>query len=99
MLLTILAIAATLVAVTIALLTIGAIVDWFRSRNDILESDKDKVAVTIQEALQSGNYRTVQAIYDRDTDTVVDIRKVDAKSVDEKVRAAHQDSDLVVWKI
>lgn len=96
---TLLALAATIAAVVMVVLTIANIIDWFRSRNAITEADKNRLKLTFQERLQNGNFGTVQAIYDEDSETVVAIRKVESESVDEQLREAHSEQDLISWKI
>lgn len=59
------------------------IVGWFQKWLNRHENvDKDAIGFTIREAMQNGNYRTVQGIFNKSTNEVEDARRINAEQVD-----------------
>jgi len=89
---------ATAAAVQIAILTIGFLIDWFRDRAAEVNSDPDKVAVTVADALDSGNVSYIQGIFDTEQKTFTEARRIKAKDVDSDVRRAHSRHKVAIWE-
>lgn len=63
------------------------IVGWFQKWLNKSENvDKDAIGFTIKEAMENGNYRTVQGIFNKKTNEVEDARRVQAEQLDEETR-------------
>jgi hypothetical protein len=83
--------------VVIAYLTYNFIVNWFRNRSPIKEQDKDNIAFTLKENLESGNFRLVQGVFNPSTEKLVDGRVIETKELDEKMSELHSENKLVVY--
>jgi hypothetical protein len=94
----ILAAAASLTVVVLAIVYYQDIVKWFRTRNDIKEADKDNIAFTIKDLTENGDFKIVQGIFNKRTETVVDGQVIQAKDVDADLVATHGNKKLVVYE-
>lgn len=83
--------------VFIAYLTYNLIVNWFRNRFDIKEQDKDNIAFTIKENLESGNYKIVQGVFNTRTEEIVDSQVIETEELDNELDEIHSDLPLVVY--
>lgn len=90
--------AATLVVIAVALLTIALIADWFRDRAAEVTTDPDKVAVTVAEAIDTGNVSYIQGIFDTEKGAFTEARRIKAKNVDSDVKRAHARHQVAVWE-
>jgi hypothetical protein len=63
-------------AVTVAYLTLPQVMAWFQARRTAL-FDRDAVATTVVDLLASGQYRTVQGIFNTRSRTWTDHRTVE----------------------
>ncbi|MFI2632324.1 hypothetical protein ACH5A2_18295 [Streptomyces collinus] len=90
--------AAALTVVVLAIVYYDEIVDWFQSRNDLKESDKENVGVTVKTWMKEGNYKIVQGIFNKRTETLVDGRVMRTKEVDHKLDQVHGPNEIVVYE-
>lgn len=93
----IMAAAAVLTIVVLAIIYYDDIIKWFQDRNDIKEADKDNIAFTIKQKLESGDYKVVQGIFNKRTNTVVDGHTMRAKQLDAELRKRHR-GKMVVYE-
>jgi hypothetical protein len=84
--------------ITIGFLTMGFLIDWFRDRAAQVTTDPDKVAVTVADALDSGNVSYVQGIFDTEKKTFTDARRIKADDVDSDVQRAHARHKVAIWE-
>ena len=91
------AIAAGLVATYIIILKWNDIIDWFHRHENLKNSDRENIAVTIQDRLNNGRYRTVQGIFNKRT-SAFQGRKVESNEVSAEQRDLHHENDLVIYK-
>lgn len=84
--------------VTITIVTYNFIVNWFRKREKIKNADKDNIAFTIQEKMQNKQYKTVQGIFNKRTNEVVDAQEIRSDKVDEQMEENHRGNELVVYE-
>jgi hypothetical protein len=89
---------AALTAIVVAFLKWQQIVDWFRGKKKLKESDKANIAFTIKNAQERGNVNVVQGIFNTDSGEVLDGQKYQAKQISEELGAAHKDKDLVIYE-
>lgn len=83
----------------IFLLLLADVVEWFVQRLRHHLQDPNKVAFTLRECFQSGNYAVVQGVFDTQRNTVVgDARRIQAQQVDDRIRAAHERRQVVVYQ-
>jgi hypothetical protein len=95
---TILLITAGIAAITTALLTIAGVIEWFQHRNDLKEADRSAIAVTITERMRTGQYKTVQGIFNQQVGKMTAARKVHSGDLDDELKRIHEDSPLVIWE-
>lgn len=78
------------------------IVSFFRdpSRMGKLQADKDKIAVSIKENLDNGEYRVVNCLYDKSTNAIVepeeDALVMNAEDLDAETSRAFGDKNMIV---
>jgi hypothetical protein len=84
--------------IAVALLTIGFLIDWFRDRAAEVTSDPDKMAVTVAEAIESGNVSYVQGIFDTEKGAFTQARRIKADRVDADVERAHTRHKVAIWE-
>ena len=74
------------------------IVQWFRDRSHLIAEDETKVAFTLKEKMASGDCAFVQGIFNTQSETVEDIRRVKSKDADEELRAVHAEKKLAIYR-
>ena len=73
--------------ITFIILHWREIVGWFQKWLNRHENvDKDAIVFTIREAMANGNYRTVQGIFNKQTNDVEDARRINAEQLDAETR-------------
>ena len=77
------------------------IVSWFRDPNRLNQLKKNSnIAATIKEHLANGGYRTVNCLYDKSTEEVVDIEQhiqgIESEKMDNRTRQEFGDKDMIV---
>ena len=89
--------ALTVTGVVIATLFWHDIINWFRARNDLKQSDNANIAFTIQENLRTGNFRTIQGVFNKRTNDLKDSRVVESENIDYTVRNKHKNESMVLY--
>jgi hypothetical protein len=89
---------AALVAVFVALLNWEKVIDWFKGRTQLKVSDKDNIAFTIQEKLKDGKYETVQGIFNKSTNELLDAKKYKSEEIDDQLAKVHRREKLVFYE-
>jgi hypothetical protein len=84
-------------AVAYFLLTFEEIAHWFTDKQALKESDKDNLAFTLQEKLSTGEYNTVQGIFNARTHTIPTARTITSQRVDAKLAEIHARHELAVY--
>lgn len=79
------------------------IVDWFKNpkRLEQLRSDDGKIAVAIKENLKNGDYRTVNCIFNKNTNQIEDMSSngaqgIESTEVDNEVQNAFGNKPMVI---
>lgn len=91
------AITAALYYVYIAYLIWSILVQWFQEFAYLVNRG-NHVAFTLEERLNSGQYKTVQGIFNTNSNDVTKIRGIKSDSLDSQIREAHRGSELVIWQ-
>lgn len=94
----VLATAAALATVVVAVLSIDSIVDWFQERIGHRSTD-DKLAVTVLQHMEAGNYTVMQGVFDVESEEFDSQRVVEATDIDRSFVAAHNEQGLAVWDV
>ena len=79
-------------------LSLDFIVNWFQNREKVKNSDKDNIAFTIQEKVKSKDYKTVQGIFNKRTNEVVDAQEIHSNKLDKQIKQLHRDNELVIYE-
>jgi hypothetical protein len=97
--------------VTAAAITLAGIMEWFEEREQILEQNKDALAISIGSMIEnkqyveipglfaqkSGTNRVIQAIYDKKENKIIDMRAITANAIEPEIARAHAQQNLVVY--
>lgn len=92
-----LAVVSIAVVIVLSILTYKEVVNWFRERTEMKNADKDNLTFTLQTKLSSGNYTTVQGVFNTRTSEVVDGRTVNSQKVDGTLKNLHDRDELIVY--
>ena len=83
---------------------IANIVGFFRDRNRLrkLKEDSDRIAVSIKEKLDSGEYNVINCLFDKSTNEVVDAETdaevINAEDLDAETQQNFGNKDMIVIK-
>jgi hypothetical protein len=89
---------AGLAVVVLAVLNYERIIDWFLKRKKLKESDKENIAFTLQEKLENGNFKTIEGIFNKRDNKVLEAEVTEAKEIDEKLAKLHnKEGELVIY--
>lgn len=74
------------------------IVSWFKDEKRLkkIKEDKNTVAVVIKEKLDSGDYETIQCLFDKEEDEVLDAQVITCESIDQKTEDSFKDKDMIL---
>ena len=64
----------------------------------IKNANKDNIAFTIQEKMKNKQYKTVQGIFNKRTNEVVDAQEIRSDKVDAQMENNHRGNELVVYE-
>jgi hypothetical protein len=93
-----LAAAAALAVVVVAFVYWDDIVNWFRSRHELIEADKDNIAFTIKQKMANGDFKVVQGVLNKRTNVLADGQVIQTKNVDAGLEQAHEGKELVIYE-
>lgn len=89
---------AGLVTVVLAILNWDRIIDWFKGREQLKVSDKDNIAFTLQEKLKDGKFKTVEGIFNKNTNECLDGEVIISEEIDEQLAEVHKNEALVIYE-
>ena len=89
---------AILASIVVAVLNIDSIVDWFREQLGHRHMS-NRLAVTVLQNLQQGDYKVVQGIFNASTGEYESQRLVEANQIDRNFLAAHNEQGIAVWEV
>ena len=78
------------------------IVSFFKDPQRLkkLQEDKNRIAISIKENLENGQYNLVNCLYDKTTEEIVDMETdalgIEAESLDEETKQHFGDKDMIV---
>ncbi len=90
--------AGTIIVVAWAIILLDKLIDWFRSKRSLLEEDTDRIAITIDQGIQNGEYVLIQGIYDKGEHKLLDGQAIHSKEREEKVAAIHKTRKLAIYE-
>ncbi|ARV57515.1 hypothetical protein BZZ01_01690 [Nostocales cyanobacterium HT-58-2] len=59
--------------------------DWLFSKNQLDSRDRELIALTIRENLESGNYNIVQGLFNKDTETILELEECQKNYLDNAI--------------
>jgi hypothetical protein len=80
-----------------AILTVDAVINWFRNRAALIQSDRSNLAFTIRERLADGNYAVYQGIFNKESEQLIDGQKLVSERLDSELSNLHRDKPLVLY--
>lgn len=91
----------TAAVITLIELTLREVLDWFSQRKTTIANDQNLVAVSalIQDAVNSGNVRVVQGVFNKSQQKMVESRTIDAERLDSELAARHRDAQYVEYSL
>ncbi|EDL59249.1 hypothetical protein [Gimesia maris] len=89
---------AIIAGIVVTVLSIDSIVDWFREQLGHRQVS-DRLAVTILQNLEHGNYQVVQGVFNTSTQEYESQRTVNSSEVDQQFLSAHNEDGLAVWNV
>jgi hypothetical protein len=81
-----------------AILTVNAVISWFKNRASLVQSDRNNLAFTIRERLADGNYAVYQGIFNSATEQLLDGQKLVGERLDSELTNLHRDKPLVIYR-
>lgn len=78
------------------------IVSFFKDPQRLkkLQEDKNRIAISIKENLNNGQYKMLNVLYDKTTEEIVDMETdalgINAESLDEETKQHFGDKDMIV---
>ena len=81
-----------------AILSVNAVVDWFKSRAALVNSDQDNIAFTVKERLSNGDFALYQGIFNQRTEQLLEGRKMVGEKLDGQLGQLHRDQAMVVYQ-
>jgi len=84
--------------VYLAIITVDAVINWFRNKQAIVQSDQDNIAFTIKDNMENGRYVVYQGIFNRRTETLLEGQKLESEQIDEQLQSMHAQQPMVVYQ-
>ena len=81
-----------------AILTVKAVVNWFKTRAALVNSDQDNIAFTVREKLSNGDFALYQGIFNTRTEQLLDRQKLVGEQLDSELEQMHRDQSMVVYQ-
>ena len=83
-----------IVIVEVVIWTIEQVIEWFSSIDTL---SADAVCFTIREAERTGQVTYIQGVLNKNTDTLIGVRKVKAQQTDAFIQDAHSENPVVIY--
>src|SRR5437763_486848 len=90
-------IGASVTLLVIDILRWPAVVDWFQRRTYLTQADCANVGFTLMQHQQSGNYKTVQGVFNKRSNQVLEARQVESRQIDPQIANAHAGKDVIFY--
>lgn len=84
--------------VYLAVITVDAVINWFRTKQSLVQSDRDNIAFTIKENMNSGQYVVYQGVFNRRTEQLIDGQKLESGRIDDELRTMHEQQPMVIYQ-
>jgi hypothetical protein len=90
-------------AIVVAFLNWDSIVGWFRNRQNLVQEDKNNIAIELLQRLEDGRYTEIHGIFNKDEGIFVKdedgedvVKKIIANDVDDTLKQNHREEELVI---
>lgn len=84
--------------VYLAIITVDAVINWFKSKRSLVQSDRDNIAFTIKENMENGKYAVYQGVFNRRTEDLLAGQKLESGQIDDQLRSMHAEQPMVVYQ-
>lgn len=84
--------------VYLAIITVDAVINWFKSKRSLVQSDRDNIAFTIKENMENGKYAVYQGVFNRRTEDLLAGQKLESGQVDNQLQSMHAEQPMVVYQ-
>lgn len=94
-----LALLAYIAVIVLVEITFEKVIEWFEDffRLRTSEAANKAIAFTIQEAINKGEVKYIQGVFNKSTNTVESARRLESKQVDKQLESYHSDKKLVIY--
>lgn len=86
------------VVVYLVMITLEAVIEWFHQRSELVESDSNHLAFTIQEKLNDGDYVVYQGVFNRASQELLCGQKMQSSCIDDELEALHAEQPLAIYQ-
>lgn len=84
---------------TVAILTRDSVGSWIAERTGLLKRDPNKVAFSVLEKLEKGEYEVYTVISDQKTGKVVDYQRQRSTQIEPELVKMHGETGVVKWQV
>lgn len=94
----IIAAAGTITVIVVAIIHYKEIIAWFQKRNDLKVADKENIAFTLKQKLETGDYKVIQGIFNQRTEDILEGRAMQSEKLDQEFEEAHEGKELLIYE-
>jgi hypothetical protein len=84
--------------IVVVLLCWKQILGWFRNKQELMQEDKDNMAVMVRQSLANGKIREIHGVFNKATEEILDGEQYEAEQLDEELEKVFGNEDMVVLK-
>ncbi len=81
----------------VAYLTLDYLTEWFDNYTANNQVDYDDVGFALKESIESGDVRVVQGVFNKNSGTIKDARRIKAEDIDDDTRYRLGDEKLTIF--
>jgi hypothetical protein len=85
------------VVISVIVLTLSYVLDWFGQQESLSTYDANILAITVKQELDNGNVQIIQGVLNRRQNKLETSRKINASRLDGELAERHRYDDVVVY--
>lgn len=82
----------------VILLLYKRVISYLQARQSLKESDAENIAFSINQRLQSGNYKTVYGIFNKEKSKILEAEAVESEKIDQEMANMHKENELAIME-
>jgi hypothetical protein len=94
----IIAASAVMAIVIVVTITFSYVVEWFLNKQTLVQSDTNNVAFTLKQKINDGELKTIQGIFNKTSEKVIEGRVIKSKNMDKDFLLRHENEDLIIYE-